>query len=78
MRSWWSTPCVSRRGVSITCRTEPVQLRGPIESSPNYDKDGRRDLTREDSMFVGIDVAKAEPVNEFETPRGWGLLSDVV
>lgn len=46
----------------LMCRREPEQLRGPIASSPNYDKDGRRDVTTEETMFVGIDVAKAEMV----------------
>src|SRR5687768_5719752 len=62
MSSGWQTPCVSQSGASISGRTEPEQLRGPTQSSSNYHKDGRRDFTPEDAMFVGIDVAKAEVV----------------
>ena len=42
---------------------EPEQLRGPIYSSPNSHKTGRRDTPSSESrMFVGMDVAKAELV----------------
>src|ERR1043166_2393212 len=62
MLSGWQTPCVSRSGVPNQSSQEPEQLRGPTRSSPNSHKDGPRRRSPGGTMFVGIDVAKAELV----------------
>src|ERR1043166_6532737 len=62
MWSGWQTPCVSRSGVPNQSSQEPEQLRGPTRSSPNSHKAGPRRRSPGGTMFVGIDVAKAELV----------------